>query len=130
MNNGSILWIIPNGSASAIRFDQAIGNDWTWLDRCRPTEEWTDDMSDYENGVHDAFLTILRAILPHLPKGEEATKAELLAERQETIRALRNVCAYFGDNSWPDNLYIPDIIDKYLYTPLADRQEDHAQDPG
>lgn len=39
-------------------------------------------------------------------------------ERQETLQKLRLICNEFGDNTWPDNLYIPDIIEKFLLRSL------------
>lgn len=35
-------------------------------------------------------------------------------ERIDTIAKLRSECESFGDNDWPDDLYLPDIIEKHL----------------
>ena len=41
-------------------------------------------------------------------------------ERQETIRTLRGLCKDFGDNNWPDNLHLGDVIEKHLGKYLVD----------
>ena len=33
-------------------------------------------------------------------------------------KVLRQVCATWGDNDWPDNLYLADIIEKHLWRNL------------
>ncbi len=43
-----------------------------------------------------------------------AQAAAYLEERTATIAYLRSACADDGDNDWPDDLYIPDIIEKHL----------------
>jgi len=35
-------------------------------------------------------------------------------ERREIISALRDACSEIGDNDWPDDLHIADIIEKHL----------------
>ena len=40
-------------------------------------------------------------------------------ERRETIAMLRQVCEEFGDNEWPDNLHLADIIEKHLWRHLT-----------
>jgi len=39
---------------------------------------------------------------------------EYEAERRDVINALRQLCADFGDNDWPDNLHLGDVIEKHL----------------
>lgn len=38
----------------------------------------------------------------------------LIKERLETVAALRRLCDSHGDNDWPDNLHLTDVIDKHL----------------
>lgn len=38
----------------------------------------------------------------------------LITERNEAISALREVCRIYGDNDWPDELYLSDIINKHI----------------
>jgi hypothetical protein len=35
-------------------------------------------------------------------------------EREKTISALRELCAAFGDNDWPNDLHLADVIEKHL----------------
>jgi protein-disulfide isomerase-like protein with CxxC motif len=35
-------------------------------------------------------------------------------EREEAIAALRDLCRRHGDNDWPDEMALCDIIDKHL----------------
>jgi len=35
-------------------------------------------------------------------------------ERAEAIQVLRRVCERLGDNDWPDNLHLVDILSKHL----------------
>jgi hypothetical protein len=35
-------------------------------------------------------------------------------ERAEVITKLRDLCEEHGDNDWPDNLHLSDIIEKHL----------------
>lgn len=44
------------------------------------------------------------------------------AERDEAVKVLRRVCAVSGDNNWPDDLHLADVIDKHL--------EWHLPEPG
>lgn len=37
-----------------------------------------------------------------------------VSEREDAIRTLRRICDEFGDNDWPNNLHLMDIIDKHL----------------
>ncbi len=35
-------------------------------------------------------------------------------ERADAVRVLRGLCQEFGDNDWPDNLHLGDVIEKHL----------------
>jgi len=43
------------------------------------------------------------------------------SERAQTVLSLRRVCAQFGDNDWPDDLHLVDIIEKHLERYLGDK---------
>lgn len=45
---------------------------------------------------------------------DERQLEELKAERAETVAALRRVCDEFGDNDWPDELHLGDVVEKHL----------------
>ncbi len=69
----------------------------------------------YQLGSRAAWITMLRECLRHL--GHEATAAAhagWIIERAETIQALRQLCAEHGDNDWPDDLHLADVINKHL----------------
>ena len=72
---------------------------------------------DWTAGYRAAMRLIAAETFRHLPKGDK-DKAALLIERQGAIVALREVCAAFGDNDWPDELDLADIIEKHLHRPL------------
>lgn len=44
--------------------------------------------------------------------------AVLVKERQETVSKLREVCEEFGDNDWPETLWLPDVIECHLFRTL------------
>jgi hypothetical protein len=47
----------------------------------------------------------------------------LASEREAAVRALRAVCADHGDNDWPDNLHLADVIEKHLHRHLTENTE-------
>jgi hypothetical protein len=57
---------------------------------------------------------LLREILPEPHASPEVTLARLVTEREQTVLTLRSICEEFGDNDWPENLHMPDIIEKHL----------------
>jgi hypothetical protein len=73
------------------------------------------DEQSYIEGSRRAWLFMLRECLRQLGVDDvEAGKAQWVSERQEAIARLRHVCASFGDNNWPDDLHLADIIEKHL----------------
>jgi hypothetical protein len=54
----------------------------------------------------------------------EKLASALMEERLLTVAALRQLCAEFGDNNWPDNLCLPDVIEKHLGRALRAREEE------
>ena len=71
---------------------------------------------DYIRGSKSAYRSLLllciRELSPEID--DNIIIARLLAERDEAIGILRDVCKEHGDNKWEDNLYLPDIIEKHL----------------
>jgi hypothetical protein len=58
--------------------------------------------------------SVLHVVQWELVEGERGRLA-LLQERGETLAALRRLCASLGGaGDWPDDLYLPDVIEKYL----------------
>lgn len=72
-------------------------------------------MIDYDLGRKRAYTSMLRVCLRALGVNDpEAEHIRWICERQGAIEQLRDLCTYFGDNDWPDNLDLADIIDKHL----------------
>lgn len=76
---------------------------------------------DYMQGKERALLGILQHV--HEKLGQEDTAAaqsKWIVERAETVLALRSIFDALGDNDWPDDLYLPDIVgrlENYLDQP-------------
>ena len=65
-----------------------------------------------ERGRRAAYRDVLKMALREL--GEDATAERYAAERTDVIEFLRDVCARVGDNDWPDDLHLRDVIEKHL----------------
>lgn len=80
--------------------------------------------SDHERGWCEgnraAYRSMLAECLRHL--GTEGDAERWRLERLDTIAVLRRVCAEHGDNEWPDDAYLADVVEKHL--------EDHLEAPG
>lgn len=68
----------------------------------------------YQDGYKAALLDQLHSIYRGLAIYQDVTKEELITEREQAIAALRDLCEAYGDNEWPDNLHLYDIITKHL----------------
>jgi hypothetical protein len=72
---------------------------------------------DYVNGSQRAWITILSLAVRELgPENSNADRWRV--ERAETVAMLRQVCGVHGDNDWPDNLHLGDVIEKHLWRHL------------
>lgn len=70
---------------------------------------------DYKVGWRRAWLIMLRQCLRELGHDDsDAEKARWVVEREETVLMLRSVCERHGDNDWPDDLHLTDVIEKHL----------------
>lgn len=71
----------------------------------------------YLEGSRVAWASMLQECLKRLGmEGDiEEQCAALVAERVLTVSALRDVCAEHGDNDWPDELHLADVVEKHLY---------------
>lgn len=49
-------------------------------------------------------------------------------ERKDLVAALREVCKAFGDNDWPDDLHLADVIEKHLAKHLHEAANDRRYD--
>ncbi|WP_027578514.1 hypothetical protein [Bradyrhizobium sp. Ai1a-2] len=73
----------------------------------------------YVEGSRAAWRKMLLEALTNLG-GEERDNHDWLIERGKAIAALRRICAEHGDNDWPDDLSLVDIIEKHLARHLSD----------
>lgn len=44
----------------------------------------------------------------------ERSRAAWLIEREDVIAQLRTLCSEHGDNDWPDEMHLGDVIEKHL----------------
>lgn len=73
----------------------------------------------YEQGSRSAWASMLRECVRELGyKSDEGSKAAWISEREAAVAMLRQVCAEHGDNDWPDDLHLADIIEKHLWRNL------------
>jgi hypothetical protein len=72
---------------------------------------------DWTAGNRAAWTRILSEAIRELgPSAPDA--ARLIRERAEVVAMLRQVCEVFGDNDWPDDLHLADVIEKHLWRHL------------
>lgn len=82
----------------------------------------TERESGYVEGRRRTLLTILDHTMRELHGlGGVPETATILVERQEVIATLRRLCAEHGDNDWPENLHLSDVIEKHLVKPFRAR---------
>lgn len=89
------------------------------------TDDQLEEIKDnaWSRGNDSAYSRILLMCCRELGCDNPAVEhTKWIAERQEILSCLREVCGDFGDNDWPDNLYIPDIINKHLANYLHDNE--------
>ena len=78
------------------------------------------DENAYSQGSNAAWRAMLGECLRHLgAEDSDAARVRWVAERADIVAALRRVCADFGDNDWPDDAHLGDVIDKHLHDHLA-----------
>lgn len=70
----------------------------------------------YSEIEKDIKVSMMRALLTECFGITDPTvdTARLISERQAAIQALRELCEDHGDNDWPDDLHLADIINKHL----------------
>ncbi len=75
-----------------------------------------DQESAYVRGQRALALRWLRQIIREElgPDAPEASAERWRLEREEAIAKLREICDRHGDNDWPNDLHLADIIDKHL----------------
>jgi hypothetical protein len=78
----------------------------------------------YLQGQKQVYISILMMCLGSLGITDpDARRHAWIEERQAAIVMLRDLCNEFGDNDWPDELYLGDIIEKHLARHLWQRED-------
>jgi len=81
-----------------------------------PAEE-QDDASEqsYTRGRRMAYLSMLTECLKGLGINDPAAEhLKWVHERELTVSYLRELCGEYGDNDWPENLALCDVLRKHL----------------
>lgn len=77
---------------------------------------------DYERGRKAMAAGIIRQCWEELdPNNREI--ASLILERNLAVDILRQICEEHGDNGWPDNLNLADVIEKHLWRYLEEKKD-------
>ena len=89
------------------------------------------DERKWTEGYRAAWLSMLGECLRRLGYDDpEAGKAAWIVEREGIVTKLREVCETFGDNDWPKDLHLADVIDKHLFAYIPEPYEDEEPDDG
>lgn len=68
---------------------------------------------DYINGTRAVWADLLGQAVKALGY-QDATQHEWITEREAAVAVLRRLCEEYGDNDWPDELHLADVIEKHL----------------
>jgi hypothetical protein len=78
----------------------------------------------YLQGLRQAFIRMLGVCIEGLGADDSLVrKVRWLKEREEVKLRLHELCREFGDDSWPEDLYLPDVMEKHLAKPLWEMQK-------
>ena len=75
------------------------------------------DELSYIRGSNQALVGMLSFVLGELDFDEtdmEKKYYSWIEERQAIVNQLRVLCDEYGDNDWPDDLHLGDVIEKHL----------------
>ncbi len=87
----------------------------------KPDDQVARDEQNWLRGNRAAWTSILAQALRELGyEDTEATRAKWVLEREQTIAALRRVCEDHGDNDWPNQLHLADVVEKHLHRHLGE----------
>ncbi len=74
----------------------------------------------YVEGSRMAWRRMLLECIRQLGvEDTEAGSAAYILEREDAVSTLRAICRDHGDNDWPDDLHLGDIIEKHLHDHLG-----------
>ena len=84
-----------------------------------PDDDLDESEQHYERGYRAAWVEMLQECLRRLGYDDpETAHVRWVREREEAVGKLREVCEEYGDNDWPDNLHLRDVIEKHLWRHL------------
>jgi len=66
-----------------------------------------------ELGRRSALTQVIGSCLRDLDYGDRSANGWIV-EREGAVAKLRELCEEFGDNDWPTNLDLADVIEKHL----------------
>lgn len=69
---------------------------------------------NFKAGARGAWVAMLSLCLERLGYAGAAHRWAWVEEREAAVAALRTLCAEHGDNDWPDDLHLADVIEKHL----------------
>ncbi|HXJ61945.1 MAG TPA: hypothetical protein VNU68_35345 [Verrucomicrobiae bacterium] len=70
----------------------------------------------YLAGQRRVYLEMLATALRGLGRdAPEWQLGRLISEREEAVATCRRICVEHGDNDWPDDLHLSDIIEKHVW---------------
>ena len=78
--------------------------------------------TDWTLGNRAAWTSLLALCLREL--GSKNDAAVLTLGRERAVAILRQACRDHGDNHWPDNLALSDVIEKHLMRHVQARVEE------
>lgn len=87
---------------------------------------------DFVYGKRAALRVIIAECLRQLGYDEAREsdpvfrQAQYVVEREAAVAVLRRICEAHGDNDWPHNLHLADILEKHLEGYLNADQETDA----
>ena len=79
------------------------------------------DEAAYTQGSNATWRRILAEAVREL--GHEGNAERWRLERADAVAALRSICESHGDNDWPDNLRLGDVITKHLQRHMESRHD-------
>lgn len=82
---------------------------------------------DYERGSRAAWQQILGVAMRGFGMTGRSVES-LVLEREATVVALRSLCETHGDNEWPADLHLADVVEKHLRRYLDDDRENDEEE--
>lgn len=80
------------------------------------------DETHYSQGSRAAWASMLAECLRQLGINDpEVRRMRWISEREAVVSQLRSICADYGDNDWPDDLHLGDVVSKHLANHLRSR---------